>query len=168
MMNTSCVNRTKTLILVLLVSCAVMAPAFGANTYTMKEGDTLWDLSAKYYNDPTLYSVFLEVNNIDNPRTIPVGQVIIIPAFDDMKKVAQEVEPTKRSEMIRKLAGDTVKSDQTSKPVPGKDEDGEDIKPVDTKSVSILNILGGKKVNPKYIKNDSGNQSNQDLTTENP
>lgn len=155
MKNTYRGNLSGALMLLIVVSLAVAAPAFAEKTYTMKEGDTLWELSSKYYNDPTLYPVFLEVNNIDNPRMIPVGRVIIVPGFDDMKKVAQEVDPTKRKELIKKLARSNSSPGSIPETEVGKDEDGDEIKPADTKSISILNVLGGKKVSPKSVKNDT-------------
>ena len=161
MMNTKREFLTGALMLVLFAALAATSPALAGTTYTMKDGDTLWELSAKYYNDPTLYPVFLEVNNIDNPRMIPVGREIIIPSFDDMKKVAQEVDPSKRKSLINKLSSNAGSSsssgskiDSGSKKEPPKDEDGRELKPVDPKSVSILKILGGKKVDPKNIKDD--------------
>ncbi|HOT29787.1 MAG TPA: LysM domain-containing protein [Candidatus Ozemobacteraceae bacterium] len=163
MMNVKRECLTGALMLVLFASLVGTSPAIAGTTYTMKEGDTLWELSAKYYNDPTLYPVFLEVNNIDNPRMIPVGREIIIPSFDDMKKVAQEVDPAKRKSLISKLSSNAGSSSSSSsesktgsgsKKEPLKDEDGRELKPVDPKSVSILKILGGKKVDPKNIKDD--------------
>ncbi|MBP7633577.1 LysM peptidoglycan-binding domain-containing protein [Candidatus Ozemobacteraceae bacterium] len=167
MMNVKREFLTGALMLVLFASLAATSPALGDTTYTMKEGDTLWELSAKYYNDPTLYPVFLEVNNIDNPRMIPVGREIIIPSFDDMKKVAQEVDPAKRKSLINKLSSNAgsnsgSKSDSDSKKEPPKDEDGKDLKPVDPKSVSIIKILGGRKVDSKSIKDDKDASESND------
>lgn len=159
MMNTMRGNLCGVFMLLLVVSLALTGQALAGTTYTMKEGDTLWELSAKYYNDPTLYPVFLEVNHIDNPRMIPVGREIIIPSFDDMKKVAQEVDPDKRKSLISKLssnAGSSTgsSSDSAAKKEEPKDEEGNALKPVDPKSVSILKILGGTKVDPKSVKDD--------------
>jgi len=88
--------------MVMVVAAVLMAaaPSFAAKTYTMKDGDTLWELAQRFYGDPTLYPVFLEVNQISNPRTIPVGKVITVPSFDDMKKIANEPDPTKRKALI--------------------------------------------------------------------
>lgn len=169
MMNVKREFLTGALMLVLFASLVATLPALAGTTYTMKEGDTLWELSAKFYNDPTLYPVFLEVNNIDNPRMIPVGREIIIPSFDDMKKVAQEVDPAKRKSLISKLSSNSgsssssgSKTDSGSKKEPLKDEDGRELKPVDPKSVSILKILGGKKVDPKNIKDDNAPPASND------
>lgn len=165
MMNANKGRLTGAFMLLLAVTLVSTAPVFAGNTYTMKEGDTLWELSAKYYNDPTLYPVFLEVNNIDNPRMIPVGKVIIIPSFDDMKKVSQEVDPTKRKDMIRNLSGSTSGSSTGLTPAvtseTGKGEETEPLKPIDPKSVSIMKIMGGQKVDSKTIKDDKGETAPQ-------
>jgi len=160
MMNTTRANCLSVVLLFGIVTFAVSAPAFADKTYTMKDGDTLWDLSSKYYNDPTLYPIFLEVNSIDNPRMIPVGRVIIIPSFDDMKKVAAEPDPAKRQSMIKSLSGgsstfdsETNTGNETKQDQVATDDPDEN-KPIDPKSVSIMNILGGKNLDTKKIKND--------------
>ncbi|HNW36186.1 MAG TPA: LysM peptidoglycan-binding domain-containing protein, partial [Candidatus Ozemobacteraceae bacterium] len=114
MKNTTRAHLFSALLLLVIVTFAASAPAFADKTYTMKDGDTLWDLSSKYYNDPTLYPIFLEVNDIDNPRMIPVGRVIIIPSFDEMKKVAAEPDPAKRQSMIKNLSGGSSSSSSSS------------------------------------------------------
>lgn len=82
-----------------------VAPGFAAQTYTMKSGDTLWELAQRFYGDPTLYPVFLEVNRISNPRTIPTGKVLTIPNLNDMKKIANETDPAKRKALINSAQG---------------------------------------------------------------
>lgn len=79
-----------------------------AKTYTMQKGDTLWDLSTKYYGDPTLYPIFLEVNAITNPRTIPTGKVIVVPSMDEIKGISKEHDPAKRADLISKITGATA------------------------------------------------------------
>ena len=50
----------------------------------------LWQLSRRYYGDPTLYDVLGVFNGIDDYRDIPVGKKIIIPSdpsvLRDIKK----------------------------------------------------------------------------------
>ena len=50
-------------------------------TYTVKRGDTLWDIADKYYGDPRLYKKIFEANTdrLRDPDDIDVGQVLIIP-----------------------------------------------------------------------------------------
>lgn len=45
-------------------------------TYTVQSGDTLWRISKKFFDDGSKYTYLAEINNIKNPYTIYVGQVI--------------------------------------------------------------------------------------------
>ena len=48
--------------------------------YKVQNGDTLSKISREFYNDPTQYNKIVEANEeIDNPRDIKVGQIIVIP-----------------------------------------------------------------------------------------
>ncbi|RCK79156.1 MAG: hypothetical protein OZSIB_0270 [Candidatus Ozemobacter sibiricus] len=128
-------------------SLAAIGPALAMKTYTMQEGDTLWDLSSKFYGDPTLYPVFLEVNDIANPRTIPVGKVILVPSYDEMKKIAQEPDPEKRKKLITQITGGSAPADPVAPPPattdPAKPPSKPSTGPVDPKEVSLKKILEG-------------------------
>lgn len=52
-----------------------------AKTYTVKAGDTLWALAAKYYGSGAQYTKIYDANTdkISNPNLIYVGQVLTIP-----------------------------------------------------------------------------------------
>lgn len=50
-----------------------------ATYHTMKKGDTLWDLSIKYYGTGTKWRIIADANGIKNVRAIPVGKKIRIP-----------------------------------------------------------------------------------------
>lgn len=52
-----------------------------AKTYTVKAGDTLWALAAKYYGSSAQYTKIYNANTdkISNPNLIYVGQVLTIP-----------------------------------------------------------------------------------------
>lgn len=147
----------KRLALLLLTGVFIGAGAsYAATTHTIQDGDTLWELAAKHYGDPTLYPLLLEVNNIDNPRTITNGTVIVIPDKDAMKEIANESDPDKKKALITKANGGSAGSGNTNeKPVvpPSPDQisrGGEEVDPEDT---SFENILKGPKVAPgKLIK----------------
>ena len=52
-------------------------------SYTVKSGDTLWNLAKKYYGNGSKYTVIYEANKdkITNPNLIYDGQVLTIPAL---------------------------------------------------------------------------------------
>lgn len=47
--------------------------------YTIKKGDTLQSIAAKFYGDPHKWERIAEANGIKNPRRLTVGDVIKIP-----------------------------------------------------------------------------------------
>lgn len=50
-------------------------------TYTVKRGDTLWDIADKFYGDPRLYKKIFDANTdrLRDPDQLQTGQVLIIP-----------------------------------------------------------------------------------------
>lgn len=52
-----------------------------ATSYTVKSGDCLWKIAAKYYGNGAKYTLIYEANRdkIKNPNLIYVGQVLTIP-----------------------------------------------------------------------------------------
>ena len=64
----------------------------GEEIYTIKEGDTLWDISAKFLKDPFLWPKLWQRNPyITNPHWIYPGQPVrIVPAEELMKEVPKE------------------------------------------------------------------------------
>lgn len=64
------------------VSAALKEPPGGAptyETYTVREGDTLFRIAAAFYHDGNKYTKIASVNNIHAPYTITVGQKLRIP-----------------------------------------------------------------------------------------
>lgn len=51
----------------------------GGASYTIKIGDTLWDISSTYYRNPWLYPKLAKANSIRNPDLIFAGTRIFIP-----------------------------------------------------------------------------------------
>lgn len=47
--------------------------------YTVQKGDSLYQISRKFYNDHTKYKLIMQANNIEDPNHIKIGQVLIIP-----------------------------------------------------------------------------------------
>lgn len=57
-------------------------PAPAGNTYTVVEGDTLWDIAAAHLGDPNRYPEIYELNKGvigDDPNLILPGQVLTLP-----------------------------------------------------------------------------------------
>jgi nucleoid-associated protein YgaU len=51
----------------------------GGVAYTIRWGDTLWDISEAFYRNPRLYSRIVRHNQIGNPNSIISGTKIIVP-----------------------------------------------------------------------------------------
>lgn len=90
------------LILFLLLSGAGSAIAAKGQIYTIKKGDTLWDLSKRFIDDPYYWpNIWAKNPKITNPHLIFPGQKIrildgrleIIPAYSEAKK-AEEAPST--------------------------------------------------------------------------
>lgn len=138
----------------LFVMCTMLMPAMAATTHTIRTGDTLWDLAAKHYGDPTLYPILLEVNNIDNPRTILNGTVIVIPDKEDMKAIANESDPDKKRALVaRAVGGNGGSVTPKGKAAPASPDQVSRTGEVDPDDTSFTNILKGPKVSAdKLIK----------------
>jgi nucleoid-associated protein YgaU len=48
-------------------------------TRVVRRGDTLSAIAADVYGDPTLWRVIAEANNLDDPRSLPIGATLHIP-----------------------------------------------------------------------------------------
>jgi hypothetical protein len=70
------------------------------NVYSIKQGDTLWDISSKFLKDPLLWPKLWQRNPyITNPHWIYPGQLIHLSPLEDLKKV----EETRRQEEPKKV-----------------------------------------------------------------
>lgn len=68
------------------------APSGSATkTYTVKSGDTLWNIAERLYGDPWKYHEIEKANHLKNATIYP-GQVLIIPGLDGGGKVTLTVE----------------------------------------------------------------------------
>ncbi len=45
-------------------------------TYTVKSGDTLWDIAKREFNDETLYKTLMQINGIEDPYKLQIGTVL--------------------------------------------------------------------------------------------
>ena len=63
----------------------------GEEIYTIKKGDTLWDISSKFLKDPFLWPKLWQRNPyITNPHWIYPGRPITLVPLEEPKKVAEE------------------------------------------------------------------------------
>ena len=68
-------------------------------TYTIKKGDTLWDISSRFLKDPFLWPKLWERNPyITNPHLIFPGNPIRLSAAEPVKREEPKEEPKKVSE----------------------------------------------------------------------
>jgi len=47
-------------------------------TYTVKGGDTLWGIAARFYGDGTKWAALADKNGVSNPRTLQIGTVLTL------------------------------------------------------------------------------------------
>ena len=50
--------------------------------WQVTQGDTLWGIAAVEYGDPTKWRAIAEENGVDNPRTLQIGQELVIPPLE--------------------------------------------------------------------------------------
>jgi len=112
--------RWSTLLVFLLVSLATTsAIASEEQTYTIKKGDTLWDLSQKFIDDPYYWpNVWAKNPDITNPHLIFPGQKItildgkihIVPAYPEAKQEKETIGAIDTPEITKMVEAVTVKS----------------------------------------------------------
>lgn len=47
-------------------------------TYTVKQGDTLWDIACRFYGDGTRWRAIAAKNGVTDPRNLQVGKVLTL------------------------------------------------------------------------------------------
>ena len=92
------------LIVIIMLSLSLVIPLFAQEKkvadelYTVKKGDTLWDISARFLNNPFLWPKLWQRNPyVTNPHWIYPGKPILISPIlevkEDPMKVAAEEKP---------------------------------------------------------------------------
>lgn len=79
---------------------AVEKPVTSANTYTVKSGDTLWNIAAKHLGDGNLYKKIMSINGLKS-TIIKKGMVLKLSADENVK-----MEETERTYTVK--GGDTL------------------------------------------------------------
>jgi hypothetical protein len=59
--------------------------------HAVVEGDTILNLAATYYDDPTLWRVIAAANDLDDPRALRAGQVLRVPSLPFVDPQTEEV-----------------------------------------------------------------------------
>ena len=54
--------------------------------HVVKAGDTLWDISKKFYNQPAYFQIIADYNKISDPELIFPHQILKIPPEDFVEK----------------------------------------------------------------------------------
>ena len=49
-----------------------------ATTYTVKRGDTLWDIACRFYDDGTKWRTIADRNGVTDPRKLQIGKVLTL------------------------------------------------------------------------------------------
>jgi LysM repeat protein len=73
-----------------------------AKSYTVKKGDTLWDLAVKYYGDGTQWKKIAKANGVKDPKKLQIGTKLKIPGVTDKtsaKKKTSTAKPKYRKVM---------------------------------------------------------------------
>lgn len=75
--------------------------AASARTYTVESGDCLWSIAQKFYGSGAQYKRLAAANPaITNPNLIYPGQVLTVPAADDLPAAAADSRSTALAEEI--------------------------------------------------------------------
>jgi nucleoid-associated protein YgaU len=57
-------------------------PGDPTKTHQVKEGETLNLIASKEYGDPALWRVIADANDLNRPRIVTVGSVLVVPALE--------------------------------------------------------------------------------------
>ena len=77
--------------------------------YTVKEGDTLFTISERYYNDGYKYTEIAKANNLTNVDQVETGQVLEIPKLETQQAaVSTQPSPSPEEESFGTGGGNTT------------------------------------------------------------
>lgn len=135
----------------LLISLMVFFSLFGQKVHVVKKGDTLWDLSGYYYNNPFIWRNIYNANidKIKDPHWIYPGQEFIIPDVPADNTSASE-ETTYQTSDVEDVVAEKEVSEKEITYTKVKEDDlmgaiktiREDIKKIErTKNIKISNSI---------------------------
>jgi LysM repeat protein len=80
-------------------------PKGGEAIYVVRSGDTLWDISKRFYGNPLLWPRLWELNSfIDNPNLIYPGQVLSLkPKFEQPGTPVVKIKPGIEEEQLKDI-----------------------------------------------------------------
>ena len=109
----------------------------GEEIYTIKQGDTLWDISAKFLKDPFLWPKLWQRNPyITNPHWIYPGQPVrIVPVEELMKEIPKEAVKEPEIKKAEPTPGEEKPPVAEAKPEAEPAEVKPELEPVEVKPV---------------------------------
>jgi hypothetical protein len=109
------------LFLSLFLSLSIMAQEKkeAEGIYTIKKGDTLWDISAKFLNDPFLWPKLWQRNPyITNPHWIYPGNPVRLSAFEEAKKQEPPKVVEEKPKEVKEVKPEAVEVKEVKKAEP--------------------------------------------------
>jgi len=114
------------------------------DVYTIKQGDTLWDISSKFLKDPFLWPKLWQRNlYITNPHWIYPGQSIRLSPLEDLKKKEPQkvgVEEKPKEEKPKEVAVETEVKKMEAPPIEKKVEVVVEAKPAEGKPTFFQDV----------------------------
>lgn len=130
------------LMMALIISfCFALSPVAqekkeGEEIYTIKQGDTLWDISSNFFKDPFLWPKLWQRNPyITNPHWIYPGQPIRLVPLEELKK-EMPTQAVKEPE-IKKVEPPSAEQKPEGAEVKPVGEKPAEVKPVEVKPVEV-------------------------------
>ncbi len=100
-------------------SPSAASPEQEVSEYTIKQGDTLWDISSRLFRDPFLWPFIWKANpSITNPDLIYPGNKLAIPSLAPIEQALQ----APREELVEKQAPVVQKPAEAAPPAPAARE----------------------------------------------
>lgn len=130
-------------------------------SYTIKKGDTLWDISGEYLRNPFLWSALWEKNKyIKNPDLIFPGEILIIPGVETISGKTGEAavqQPSATDAGQEEIPEEGVKSMEMPAPIPVPPSPEQIEIPESIRSASPYTSLNPPSVPSASVNGETGN-----------